>query len=325
MKTVYIIIPVFNGEKYIKRCLDSVFNQTYKNFVVVCVNDGSTDNSLKILSEYKNVIVLNKSNGGLSSARNFGLDYIYNHYKDGYISFIDCDDYIKEDYFETLLRYAKDNNADIVCSSFINTYEDRESRSKVLFNGDCVFSAYEATKLLVEDKTIQSHAWCKLYKFKLFSDIRFPINIKFMEDQCTIYKTFCLANIVYVTNYAGYYYWLSGTSLIRSKNTNRKLLDALRSYYSVSLYNFPFSRAENEALVENANHALADAFLMLLPRLNKRTFANDEKLFFKELVAYIKKNKVIKKYKPENKNSKLKRKAYLYLRPFYKILFKLFS
>ena len=99
---ISIIVPVYNVEKYLKKCLDSILSQTYKNFEVIIVNDGSPDNSQKIIDEYKKkdkrIIVLEKENGGLSSARNYGIE----HANGKYISFVDADDYIEKDYVEKL-------------------------------------------------------------------------------------------------------------------------------------------------------------------------------------------------------------------------------
>ena len=97
MPVISVIVPVYNVEKYLERCLDSIINQTLKDVEIICVNDGSTDNSINILKEYSSqIIIVNKENGGLSDARNKGLDYA----SAPYIAFVDSDDWIEETAFE---------------------------------------------------------------------------------------------------------------------------------------------------------------------------------------------------------------------------------
>ena len=101
---ISIIVPIYNVEKYLERCINSLINQTYKNIEIILVNDGSTDNSLIICEKYKNIdsriILVNKENGGLSDARNVGID----NSSGNYITFIDSDDYIDDDYVYTLYK-----------------------------------------------------------------------------------------------------------------------------------------------------------------------------------------------------------------------------
>ena len=321
---IYVIIPVYNGSKYLKRCLDSVCKQTYKNIRVICVNDGSTDNSLEILNEYKHITILSKENGGLSSARNYGIDSIVNFNENDWISFIDCDDYVDEDYFEKLINLADSSGADIVCSSFYITSNANEKKHTNI-EKESLFSSFEATSILIEDKSLQSHAWSKLYKLNLFESIRYPENVKFMEDQCTTYKVFCLAKTIYVSNYCGYHYWISDTSLIRSNPSSQKMLSALNSYYSVCIYDFNFEEAENKILVSKANDALADCYLMIKSKISKKKLTKGELNSYLSILAYIKKNKIVRNYHPTRKTSMKKRFAYLYFRPFYNLLYKLFG
>ena len=112
---IFIVIPVCNGEKYIKRCLNSIFRQTYSNFEVVVVNDGSTDSTKKILAEIfdSRLFVINTENQGVSLARNTALDFIKDKEHDSFITFIDADDYIEENYLETLYSMIVENNVDI--------------------------------------------------------------------------------------------------------------------------------------------------------------------------------------------------------------------
>ena len=110
---ISIIVPVYNVEKYIVRCLESILSQTYKNIEVIIVNDGSVDKSGEICERYakkdNRIKLINKSNGGLSDARNKGIDQANGIY----ITFVDSDDYISQNYVEILYKLIKENNADI--------------------------------------------------------------------------------------------------------------------------------------------------------------------------------------------------------------------
>lgn len=328
MKNVFIIIPIYNGEKFLKRCLESVVNQTYKNITIICVNDGSTDKTNEILDEYanKNLIVINKPNGGVSSARNKALDYLKNKIDDEYLAFIDCDDFIDKDYIEKLVDILEINDADISCCSFSLTKTNNVRQYKQIDN-DRKMSCFDATKILLEDRTIQSHSPCKLYKGFLWNNIRFPLNIASMEDQATIFKVFALAkNGVYVSNYSGYYYWQEGPSACRSEITNKKALDSLYGYLEPFIYgNFNFKNDEIVKLKNISLNSFANVYLMMLPHLVKRTMSLEEKEKFHLIKTTIKTNRAIKKFVPKTKSEKLKKLAYLYARPFYKILYKLFK
>ena len=122
---ISVIIPIFNMEQYLPRCLDSVLNNTYRDLEILCIDDGSKDGSLKILREYEQqdnrIAVISKANGGVSSARNAGLD----HMTGEYVTFIDPHDFVHPRYVELLLNAALESSAGIACCSF-RLVEDRD-------------------------------------------------------------------------------------------------------------------------------------------------------------------------------------------------------
>ena len=124
---ISVVVPIYNVEKYLKTCIETIIKQTYKNIEIILVNDGSTDNSLQICNEFKEkekrIKVINKKNGGLSDARNIGLKKA----KGKYICFIDSDDFINEKYIEELHSLIIKNNAQIAICSFENVNEFGES------------------------------------------------------------------------------------------------------------------------------------------------------------------------------------------------------
>lgn len=188
---VSVIIPVYNAEKYIEKCLDTVCSQTLKDLEIIVINDGSVDNSLKIINEYKNkderIVVINSKNQGPSGARNQGLDIA----KGDYIGFVDADDWCELTMFEKLYNKATKNNLDIVMC-YATTFN---AQTEVYNYEDTYFSMKDFPENL-KDKTftykdiaevffrIPVIAWNKLYKRELIIDnnIKFPDYLYFEDN-----------------------------------------------------------------------------------------------------------------------------------------------
>ena len=197
MKTnvkISIIIPVYNANKYVGKCIDSILNQTFKDFELLLIDAGSTDNSLEICNNYKEkddrIKVFHKENGGQGSARNYGIKKA----KGEYVAFVDNDDTIHPQMYELLYNAAYNNNADIVYCNFINIYNNKYPEIKY-YNypkvnisektKDDIFNEYYAKM----DKTIKLVVpWSKLVKKDLYNDIEFP-HLKLGED---FYVSSCL-------------------------------------------------------------------------------------------------------------------------------------
>ena len=182
---ISIIIPVYNVEKYLERCVKSVINQTYKNLEIILVDDGAKDNSGKMCDELSKldsrIKVIHKENGGLSDARNFGLKIATGDY----IGFVDSDDYIADDMYETLYYTIKNNNADISIVSFYEMYKEKVIGVRDSGNLE-ILSKQEAMKELLIDTKIQSYAWNKLFKKELFNDLKFPTGKNFEDIATTL-------------------------------------------------------------------------------------------------------------------------------------------
>lgn len=221
---VSIVVPVYNVEDYLKQCLESLVNQTYKNIEIVCVNDGSTDNSLKILEDYKNrypeiIKVVNKKNGGLAEARNYGVDNCNGEY----IGFVDSDDWVDLKMYENMLSLALKNEADVVISDYTEVYIDKE----VLVKDDSI-----NTKMLYESLVCN-----KLFKKELFEKvkIRFPLGLWY-EDNAVTYKLLFLANKVVKDNSSYYFYRRTRENSIMNSQNNPKIYDMHK--IGESLYDF---------------------------------------------------------------------------------------
>lgn len=207
-----IIVPVYNVEKYLERCLNSLVNQTYKNIEIICINDGSTDNSPSILEKFKNshpstnITVISQKNEGLSSARNKGLSFA----KGDYVSFIDSDDWVDNNYYEVFSTILKNTNYDIVMA---NT--KRVKNNEVIPNSIKEITTNKFSKKI---KILQNGSvWDKVYNRKLFIDnnIVFPVG-KYYEDNVTLIKLMYYANKITSTNLCAYYYFINEEGICRS-------------------------------------------------------------------------------------------------------------
>ena len=201
---ISIIIPVYKVEKYLEKCIQSVINQTYENLQIILVDDGSPDNCGKICDEYAKkdhrIEVIHKSNGGLSDARNKGLEIA----KGEYIGFVDSDDYIESDMYEVLYNLLKQYNADVSICNFY-TVSQGKTAIKNANNGIKEYNRIEILKEILLDNNIQSYAWNKLYKKELFDEIKYPVGKKY-EDIGTTFYLLEKCNKVVVTGKPEYYY-----------------------------------------------------------------------------------------------------------------------
>lgn len=207
-----IIVPIYNVEAVLSRCIDSLIGQQYQNIEIILVNDGSTDSSEAICREYLNrdsrLKLINKENGGLSSARNTGLKLC----KGEYIFFVDSDDYVTSDFCSVGVDGFLNHNADVVIFGFNNIFVDTNKIIKKHCRKSRVISKEEALKGTLIDGYINSLAWNKAYKRELFDDIRYPEGMVF-EDVGTTYKIFDKANIIYISSNITYNYELRNGSI----------------------------------------------------------------------------------------------------------------
>ncbi|WP_315009573.1 glycosyltransferase family 2 protein [uncultured Streptococcus sp.] len=215
---VSIIIPVYNVENYLRSCLDSVLSQTYKDFEVLMVNDGSTDGSGAICQDFverdSRFHYFEKENGGLSDARNYGLDRAKGHY----ITFLDSDDFLFEDYLENLYYASRLSDSDITIGGYCRFGDSNFYFYNDHFKSDSLvaFKDFQAIQYLdsMLDVTFLtfSTAWGKLFKRELFSELRFPYG-KYAEDQFLIWKLYMKADKIYVFNGASYVYRMNPSGL----------------------------------------------------------------------------------------------------------------
>ncbi|KRE83811.1 hypothetical protein ASG89_11875 [Paenibacillus sp. Soil766] len=213
---ISVIIPVYNVEKYLHRCLTSVINQNFQNIEIVIVNDGSTDLSGNICDEIagrdSRITVIHKANGGLSSARNAGIEVA----RGKYIGFVDSDDWISQNMYEYLYKIIKDSNADIAQVCEYST--DRETLLKNNPPKETILSG----KSRLSDYFLEAqYSVCvRLFKREVFEGIRFPEG-KINEDIVTNYLLLINSTKVVRSNQKMYFYFRNPGSITNNKLTNR--------------------------------------------------------------------------------------------------------
>lgn len=217
---VSIIVPVYNVEKYLEKCLESIIKQTYLNLEILIIDDGSTDNSLSICNQYRDmdqrVCVIHKKNGGLSDARNVGIK----NSTGKYICFVDSDDYIEKDYVKTMYQQIKKNKADICCCGKI--IESPKKRYCVNSGSDFVVNSKEALKFYLLKNEIDNSAVDKLYRKELFEGIEFPVG-RYYEDIGTIYKVFLKADRIVHVKDPLYHYVMREGSISHEEYSDKQI------------------------------------------------------------------------------------------------------
>ena len=224
---ISIIIPVYKVEKYIRKCVDSAINQTHLNLEIILVDDGTPDNSGKICDEYAQkdtrIKVIHKKNGGLSDARNFGLDIA----KGKYIFLLDSDDYIEKDTIEYLYELCERYNADIGIGKTRFLYENQQSNIKSPSKDNIkIYNTEEALETMLYSQEFTNSAWNKLYKTELFANIRFPVG-KLYEDLATTYKLISKSKQTVLGSKYTYNYIMNRDNSIMNKKFNIKRMEGL--------------------------------------------------------------------------------------------------
>ena len=209
---ITVIVPVYNVENYLEKCLDSLINQTYKNLEIIVINDGSTDNSGEICQEYaqkdSRIIYIEKENGGQSEARNMGLDRMTG----SYVTFVDSDDWVELDYVENLYKKITEYQADIAVGNYYSFNEAEGMYYFHIFGDSCYEKVYDNVSIfenLYESQEMKSFAlisvWGKLYKADLLKHLRFDIG-KLGEDGYLNQKIYLLAEKTIYLNKGLYAY-----------------------------------------------------------------------------------------------------------------------
>ncbi|MBX9987786.1 glycosyltransferase [Priestia aryabhattai] len=230
MGKISIIVPIYNVQAYLERCIESLINQTYKNIEIILVNDGSTDNCKNICELYKQrddrIVVVHKENGGLSSARNAGIEIATGKY----IAFVDSDDWVSIHMYKILTNLIEKYQADVAeceylrTDSLLNSVNNDTSNNNVI----SVKNNVEALFLHFGNSKFQQVVWNKIYKRTLFKEIRFPVG-KIHEDEFITYKIIYNAKKL-VSISEQLYYYFERTNSIMGEGFSLKTLDRLEAF-----------------------------------------------------------------------------------------------
>ena len=218
---ISIIIPVYNAEKYLNRCLDSILKQTYKNIEIILVDDGSKDSSPQICDEYakldNRIIVIHKENSGVSEARNSGLDVS----SGDYVAFVDSDDYVEENFIQDMLK----PNFDLIVSGYkdINCVVNQSKCVKIVNK-----EYHNNSKEFYIDAFINecfNSVWNKLYSKKLIKDLRFDKNFQIGEDAIFNLQAILKAEHIIAIDKVNYNYmnYQNMNSICRTEKVEKKL------------------------------------------------------------------------------------------------------
>lgn len=278
---ISVIVPVYNVEKYLERCLRSICSQTYKNIEIILINDGSTDHSLEICKQFQQqderIKVFSCINSGPAFARNVGL----NKSNGKYITFVDSDDYINPETIETLYDWLKKYNGDVSVSYVLETYE-MKTYEKL---GIGIVNKTNFMRYLLSDE-IKSYLMNKLYKKELWNNIRFPNGEK-VEDLAVLYKVFENADKIVNVNKKLYHYTLDNpNSETRGKRTVSGLYP--RCIFNFERYEFtkekyPF--VEDDVLYQAVSYGNICYF-----KINNKKCYNEEKNNIRKYFIKNKKN-----------------------------------
>lgn len=220
---ISVIVPVYNVETYLKRCVDTLIKQTYQNIEIILVDDGSTDSSGEICDLYKDIdsriTVIHKTNGGLSDARNCALSIV----KGQCVAFVDSDDYLEDNYLEYLYELMISHSTEIAMCSFKYVNENGVLINRVSNENNVIeLDQFSALKELIIGKKISTSASMKLYRTYLFDGIRYPKG-RIYEDIATTYKILMKTKRVVISDAPLYNYLYRMGSITRSKFDIRKL------------------------------------------------------------------------------------------------------
>ncbi|MDR0942507.1 MAG: glycosyltransferase [Holosporales bacterium] len=223
-----VIVPIYNAEKYLKDCLDSLINQSFRNMEIILVDDGSTDNSYDICKEYSElddrITIIRQKNQKQGAARNRGMEAATGKY----VGFVDSDDYVDLNYFETLIKAARKHNADMTVSSVVKI-KNNKRKTKWRFKTEETFCS-DFDKFIVCSQNKNLSPWNKIYKKEFLEKykIKFPEGVFFEDGLFTVKAVHYANRFVSVPNVV-YFYRKNPNSTINSKQTEKHKTDAVNA------------------------------------------------------------------------------------------------
>lgn len=300
MDKISVVVPAYNCQGAIERCINSIQNQTYKNLEIIVVNDGSTDNTESLLHEIQEqderVKVISIPNGGVSHARNTGID----NATGDYITFVDSDDYIDEEMYETLIGLIKKHDVKIAHCSYKNV--DGETIVSVGDTGKVTVQNHdEAMMCLLSGRLFSGGIWNKMYEKDLFNEIRFDESIRINEDVLANYELFNLIDKSVFIDKAFYSYVVNNESATHSMKTSEgpeqvlyvaekmQEMSVNKSYQSEADYRLAYlslNLYKTYIIINNSDETLKRKELKTKLKERKRFFSKKDKVNYYLLVLF---------------------------------------
>lgn len=308
MPKISVIVPVYNTEKYLHRCIDSILAQTFTDFEVLLIDDGSTDSSGTICDEYaakdSRVRVFHKANGGVSSARNLGLD----NAKGEWISFVDADDWVENNWLEILLEIiSKDDDLKIVRFGYFCNEGDLEH--KIVSEQDHIL--VEKEDFLEQNDVIGYYAmlWNSLFKYDIIGDkVRFDTTLNWSEDFIFSYECYLLATKMYISSIPLYHYRILKGGLSNIKNPFM-IRAAIQKNFELKLslasckelknkinrnYHYWISRSIKELYRNKYNYDIRYNYYNSMELKNTLFLSYIERVFFAKCIPFCVKDSILK-------------------------------
>lgn len=231
---ISIIVPVYNVERYVQRCVTSIIDQSYKNLQIILVDDGSTDGSGRECDELalidERIEVIHKKNGGLSDARNVGIDCA----KGAFIGFVDSDDYIEGDMYEVLYKAVIQSEADFASCGYYEEYIDKVEIKRCCSEVKVLDRTNAYAELFSREGSLGCSSWTKLFKRRLFDHIRYKKGLQ-SEDLELIYRIIDESNLITCINVAKYHYVHRENSITTSLSQSH-IMDPIRTFKDIFLF-----------------------------------------------------------------------------------------
>lgn len=287
---ISIIVPIYKVEPYLRQCVDSIINQTYKNLEIILVDDGSPDGCPQICDDYAakdtRVKVIHKENGGLSSARNAGLDIA----KGDYIAFVDSDDWVEKEMYEHLMSLVIKYNVDVATCAVNSVVGTKNTKCKPVEQTENVYKSNDLfDKLFIDAYNVKSEVWNKVYSRQIIGDLRFKVG-QIYEDLYFDRILFSKNCLVAVSNYPLYNYRVNREGSTNSffKNNRFAIFDELDDYIAM------FQQQRRNELVELYESYAAEFAVTFYHQASN---LNTSKEMKKEIINYFKRY-----YNTSNKN-----------------------
>ncbi|MEG0687794.1 MAG: glycosyltransferase family 2 protein [Hungatella sp.] len=312
---VSVVVPIYNVEKYLRRCIDSIVNQTYKNLDIILVDDGSPDSCGKICDEYQekfnNIRVIHQENQGLSCARNRGLSVA----SGSYITFIDSDDWIATDMIESLLQLADKHQAEVAVAGFYNVYDTGKMVRNSKHTEIQILTNKEALECYLFSNCLTPCVCGKLWKTCIWEGVNCPPG-KLFEDQYTTYKLLVKAETVVFNPLPQYYYYKRVDSIghMAFSDKTYDLYEGIQEQYSYISSQFP----EIESSIAIAKLMWELVFINMMLRSNfpvDLKLVSSSRLFARKRISDVYKCKFI------NGVRKIQITLFAYLFVIYKIFY----